>query len=377
MYRNDWQANAERQIKDKYGGVGYYRIVKPAEFLKGHEVDVVGIGLGRKGEGREQKWDRIFREYDVFWTSYFSDPQEASAIFYNRDKYKKKVVIDLDDNYLAIAATHPLFDNFKSGKRDRAFISTILSFADVITVSTEPLKQALLDHFRSISEMTKVKEAEKKIIVLPNMNDVRDWNFVRVPTEKKKVVIGYSGSNSHYDDLEMFLPHLARTMDKYPHVHFEIMGSVTEKDARKLFEGFSRSATDRCDLLPSTWTFEEYTEKMSQLEWDIGVAPLVDTDFTRAKSHIKFMEYSMYQIPIIASKVYPYCIPSFEREVVTDGETGLLVEPKDWESALSELIESKEKREALGRQAYAHVNENWQYGPEFSDRIAEVVKALE
>src|ERR1035437_2089080 len=112
FFRNDWNTNASRQVDDGYGGVGYYRIVQPARQTKGHEITVVGAKINKKGETAEKKWTRIFKEYDVFWTTYFTDPEVASAMYYHRDKFKKKIVVDLDDNYLSVLTTHPLYDRF-------------------------------------------------------------------------------------------------------------------------------------------------------------------------------------------------------------------------------------------------------------------------
>lgn len=370
FYRNDHSANVNRKMEDGYGGVGYYRIVQPAKRLKGHEVDIVGMQLTKKGETAEQKWTRIFTEYDVFWTSYFYNAQEASAMYYHRDKFKKKVIIDLDDNYLDIAPTHYLYDVMKEGKRNKAFTSTILSFADVIVVSTDPLKQKIKEH------MKKVFGLEKKIVVIPNMNDKNDWKYKPAPKHKDKIVIGYTGSNSHYDDLEMIFPVIARILDKYPNVHFEIMGSLDEKEAIKLFSPFSQSARNRCDLLPSTWTFREYPKHLSKVPWDIGIAPLVDTGFTRSKSHIKWMEYAMFKIPTIASRVYPYFVSAFNREKIIHDKTGLLCKPSEWFNAIEDLILHPEKRKMLGENAFNYVKDNWQYNQDFSDALAKVIKAL-
>lgn len=370
FYRNDYAANVNRKLEDGYGGVGYYRIVQPSEWIKGHDVDVLGININKKGEGRDKRWERIFTDYDVFWTSYFYDAEEASSIFYHRDLLKKKVVVDIDDDYLSISPTHRLYDAMKETKRNRAFLGAILTFADALTVSTEPLKQKLTEHLKKVYNM------EKPIIVIPNMNEIRHWNFTPAEKNPDKIVIGYTGSNSHYDDLKMVFPHIAKIMEKYPQVHFEVSGCLTNDEAVNLFSCFSKKAKDRCDLLPATSSFKEYPKYLSTMKWDIGIAPLVDTAFTRSKSPIKFFEYSMYKIPTIASRVYPYYVPSLGREIITHEETGLLVKPREWFDALEDLILNKEKRIALGERAYEHVKQNWQYNSDFSDALDKVIKAL-
>lgn len=369
FYRNDYSANAHRQAEDGYGGVGYYRIIKPSQNTKGHSVKVVGMHLGKKEESREQKWSRIFKDNDVFWTTYFYNAKEASAMFYFRDKFKKKVVIDLDDDYLAVLPTHPLYDVMKETKYNRAMTSTILSFADLITVSTEPLKQKIAKHIK------KVHGLDKLIMVIPNMNDIKDWDFKPSPKHKDKIVIGYAGSNSHYDDLLMVLPHVARIMEKYKNVYFESVGAIG-KEHIKLFSCFNDETRKRCDVLGSTWTQKEYPKFLSKTKWDIGIAPLVDSEFTRSKSHIKWMEYSMYKIPTIASQVYPYFMNSFGIDTIKHEETGLLVKPSEWFDALEDLILHKDKRKKLGENAFNYIKNNWQYSDRFSDAINGVVKAL-
>lgn len=366
FYRNDWNANVNRRLLDSYGGVGYYRIINPSKFMKGHEVEVLGQKIQRKHESMEQRWNRVFKDYDIFWTTYFYNAEEASCMFYHRDKHKKKVVIDIDDDYLSILPTHVMYDVMKPTKKNRAICSTILSFADALTVSTEPLKQKLSAHIR------KVHGIEKPIYVVPNMNDKSDWQYPKAEKHTDRIVVGYTGSDSHYDDLKMFLPHLAKIMDKYPNVYFESVGAVGHRNI-ELFSCFSESAKLRSELPGATWTFPEYPPYLSKMKWDIGVAPLADSEFTRSKSHIKWMEYAMYDIPTIASKVYPYFMPSFNRETINHGETGLLVQPSEWFDALEDLILNKEKREALGKNAHKFVDENWQYGEDFSDRLGEVV----
>lgn len=370
FYRNDHSANVNRKLEDGFGGVGYYRIVQPFKRLQGHWKNIVGMDLTKKGESRDKRWDRIFKENDVFWCSYFYDAEEASSMYYHRDKYKKKVVIDLDDDYLSIFPSHPLYDVMKETKRSRAFCSTIISFADVIVVSTDPLKQRIQEH------MKKVYGLDKKVMVIPNMNDKNDWKYKPAKKNKDKIVIGYTGSYSHDDDLKMVFPAIAKIMDKYPNVYFESLGAVGNENLQ-LYNIFSKEAKLRCDILPSTWTFGAYPKHLASMKWDIGLAPLVDASFQRSKSPIKFFEYSMYKIPTIASKVYPYYVPAFDRDIIINEETGLLCKPSEWFDALERLILDKKLREQLGENAYNHICEEWQYDDgHFSDALDKVIEAL-
>jgi glycosyltransferase involved in cell wall biosynthesis len=358
MHYNDYGINVNRKMADSYGGVGYYRIIKIAEHLKknGFDVTVVGgVEFNKFGDTLEERFDKIFTEFDILWTPYFYNDVSASCMYFMRDKHNKKVVVDIDDNYLDIPESNLLYEEFKFGKRNRAFLSTVLFFADHIVTSTYPLKERLTDHFKSIHQ------TDKEITVIPNLNDIDDWNFTTVEKNDNKVIIGYSGSTSHKDDLKLVLPSIVKLMQKYSHVDFQIVGLLGIEDAKTFFNGIPQDILNRMGMVGATEMFPDYPEFLAKRGWDIGIAPLVDTPFTRSKSSIKWLEYSMYKIPTVASRVYPYFVDVGGRKTIEDGKTGLLCRKNDWENNLERLILDKDLRKKLGENAYAHIKDNWQY----------------
>jgi len=353
----DYLYNAKRKKENTYGGIGYYRQIKVMEQIKDHDVTVIGKEITNFGDSVQEQWDNIFKQYDVFWTSYFADAKAGAAIFYHAQKHKKKVIIDVDDNYLDVENSNPVYDKFKTKSWDRAVLSTVLSFADALTVSTEPLKERLFAHLKSVHGI------EKPIYVIPNMNDIKDWDIKQGSKIKDRITIGYTGSSSHSDDLALVLPAIKEIMVKHSNVYFEILGIMGMDEFKKLLRKFkfTEEMAQRIAIVGATETFKEYPEKLANLPWDIGIAPLVDTPFTRCKSHIKWMEYSMFKIPVIASRVYPYFMELKGREIIQDGETGLLVKNDGWFKALDKLITDENLRKTLGENAYNFIKENWQY----------------
>lgn len=369
----DYNHNETRKKENTYGGVGYYRLIKPAKFIKEqtkHQIDVMGKEAVHFGDAITN-WDKVFQKYDVLWLASVYGEQNMAAIFYWAQHHKKKVVMDVDDNYLDLPESNNMYSQFAPGKKDRALFSAAISLADVVTVSTEPLRDRLREHFR------KVYKLDKKFVVIPNMNDLEDWDFEPVAKDPDKIVIGYPGSVSHQDDLIMIMPVMARLMKKYENLHLEIMGSIP-KDKIKLYfskAGFDDDSLMRIALTPSTETFKQYPEHLSKQKWDIGIAPLVDTAFTRAKSHIKWMEYSMFKIPVVASRVYPYFMEHCNRQTIDDGETGFLCTPLQWEEKLEKLILDADLRKRIGQQAYDFVKKEWQYKDyDFSKVVKEVLE---
>jgi hypothetical protein len=82
-------------------------------------------------------------------------------------------------------------------------------------------------------------------------------------------------------------------------------------------------------------------------EFDLGLAPLVDTKFNRLKSDIKVLEYTALCLPVVASATGPYQ----NLDIVK------CATPGDWRSALGRLIgEPGVLEEAKRRAAEAEID---------------------
>lgn len=81
-------------------------------------------------------------------------------------------------------------------------------------------------------------------------------------------------------------------------------------------------------------------------EWDIGIAPLIDTPFNRARSNIKLKEYGAAGVPWLASPVAPYLDVGAEHG-------GEHVPDDKWLQAISRLAADDERRAELARNALA------------------------
>jgi glycosyltransferase involved in cell wall biosynthesis len=146
---------------------------------------------------------------------------------------------------------------------------------------------------------------------------------------------------------------------RYDNVIFEILGAIKYPDKfKEKFKGFE----NRLSFRYGTQGWEGYPQIMKDTGWDIGLAPLVDDKFTICKSHIKWMEYAMCDIPCVASKTYPYYKIIQETNTIVDGETGFLCETqKEWIDKLSKLIESEKLRKKIFINAQNYIKKEWQW----------------
>lgn len=346
-----WMGNK----KGILGGVGYYRMALPARYMKKHDVEVISgddvdkYAAGQFPDPTLDKFYGLLTSCDILWMKHSDNLDAAGPLFNLANHLNVPIILDFDDNYFALPPHHHAYEDHKPGSEKRAVVAATLSMATAITVSTEPLKEAYKKLLKDVYKL------EKDIIVLPNMNDAKE--FKKVPQLKKDkgdIIIGYHGSITHNEDLKSIVPALEEVLSKYKNVKVEIMGALSSDDAVSVFENMDDELLDRVHVIAGTQGWEGFPERLMSLPWDIGIAPLIDDEFNRSKSHIKWMEYAMKKIPTVASPVYPY-------QVIEHGKTGFLAKTKDeWVDILSKLIEDKQLRKEIGENAHDEVLLNWQ-----------------
>jgi glycosyltransferase involved in cell wall biosynthesis len=343
----EWNVNEYRRANNAYGGIGYYRIVKPAQYLsEWFDVSVYGREIADWGD-MLHSFSRLMISHDLIYIKQVDNGPTASSLLALAKHYGRKVIVDIDDNYLSIREDNPAFKHYDIGQKERYYLGAFLSLADGLVVSTEPLKEAY-------------QHVNPKIDVLPNCNDTQDW-----PSPKKwddgKIRIGYAGSVTHNSDLELVWEPLKEILQKYPHVEFEMLGAAPKDQWDKIKKKF-RSVRGKVKFHLGTPSWQGYPELLASMGWDIGIAPLIDDEFNRGKSHIKWMEYAMMEMPTVASKTYPYFMDIQDTKTIEHEKTGLLCETKeDWINSLTRLIEDESLRNTLAENAYKHIKDNWQW----------------
>jgi glycosyltransferase involved in cell wall biosynthesis len=87
---------------------------------------------------------------------------------------------------------------------------------------------------------------------------------------------------------------------------------------------------------------------------DIGLMPLQDNPYQRAKCGAKLLQYMAAGLPVIAAPV------GVNREIVADGLTGFLAtSSNDWRQAIHRLTEQETLRAAFGRAGRKFVVQNY------------------
>ena len=94
---------------------------------------------------------------------------------------------------------------------------------------------------------------------------------------------------------------------------------------------------------------ELFVKTMAVTRFDIGLAPLFPTEFSKSRSSLRLLQYSALSIPTVLSDWGEY------GKFVGDGFPALVANDGDWGEVVQELIDDEERRVQLGEKAYQHV----------------------
>lgn len=254
-----------------------------------------------------------------------------------QEAYGKPIVTDIDDYAFDLPEMNPAYYIFTPGSEKLKITKAQLVESDALIVTTNWLKQ-------------QYKNYNDNIYVVPNCLDFKIWDSLpRKKPSRGKVRIGYSCADGHLLDKQILKKVIPAILDKYPNVEFIFLGE-------HLIEPWVLPFKDKGQIKVIThWkNILDYPKYLHALNFDIGLAPLRDSMFNRAKSNLRYLEYSGLKIPTVASDVVPF------RESIKNGKNGFLArETKDWIKYLSKLIEDAELRDTVGLKAYWDVKKNY------------------
>lgn len=346
------------------GPVGWYRCWNWTTALAkmGHSVK------HRPHQSLQFEWSEIdayLKNADVVITGKMHHGEVFAALMAGRDRYGYKLVVDADDNSDVTPVYNQAFSDYHPAAGPHRIIRAELREADLVTVSTEPLKKW--------AEQYAVRRGA---VVMPNCIDPSLYSGVRgrekETRHKGDQRIYWGGGAGHYGDLLLVKDALRRIMAERPNV--KLVFSNVMPDWAADFSPF-RCFFIRCAHMNA------FSKILRWLCADVGLAPLVENEFNRCKSNIKYLDYAMAGIPGVYQNLDPYAS-------VTDGVTGLkATTSEDWYQAITRLLDDPGAAQKMAVAAKADVLENWtidkhvgryeQMLKELTDRKPVVFKYLE
>ncbi|EGP07042.1 glycosyltransferase-like protein [Bradyrhizobiaceae bacterium SG-6C] len=228
----------------------------------------------------------------------------------------------IDDNFWRIVGNSPLADYYRHPVIRRS-LEYIASHASALISNSQELANFL-------------SQFNPRISVLPTFFDFSLIENIS-PQSSDEIRIGFAGSPSRADDLELISPLVGPILGKFPRVVFEFAGVMPR----------NIKPDERVRFFPHTQDYAGYIRFQAERNWAIGLAPLVDHEANRSKTDNKYREYGACGYAGIYSNISPY------RDVVRNTETGLLVDntPAAWLHAITELVADPGKRAKMSQEA--------------------------
>lgn len=313
-------------IPSDKGGCGFYRCIWPGMAVQnlGHDVRLTPnpqllIGNENRVIGLAQNIDA-----DIVIMQRPAKDQYLKLIDYLQRK-GIKVCVDMDDDLANIDKSNIAYKAYNSpgAVTHWKFAKLACQIADLVTCSTEALAADYGNGSNSV--------------VLPNC--IPEWYLgVEPKGDHPLVTVGWPGFiGTHPADLQI--------------THGAVNQAIAETKGKARFIALGDQkalpALGVREREPNGWYpgvgLPEYPRLVSLL--DIGIAPLEDTKFNKAKSWLKGLEYGSLGIAPVLSPT-----PDNIR-MINAGAALSAANPKEWREHLIRLINDEEERTCLQKSA--------------------------
>jgi GT2 family glycosyltransferase/glycosyltransferase involved in cell wall biosynthesis len=257
-------------------------------------------------------------------------------------------VYDLDDDLLHLPPDHAEAARLRERM---AVVRRLLARADAVWVSTPGLARA-------------VEDVRRDARVVSNGLDERLWfpdGHAPRRLRQGPVRVLFMGTATHDGDFALVEPALARLHARFgPRVQFDMIGVTARGDVPAWVNRVAPEGV-------AGQSYPGFVDWITQLPaWDIGIAPLADTPFNRAKSAIKTLDYAALGAAVLASDVPAY------RGSLAEAGGGRLVANTEaaWAEALDHLVRHARLRRDLAAHARAMLLRGGTLAAQASARLA-------
>lgn len=263
-------------------------------------------------------------------------------------KHQKPFIVEMDDNYIDVPIWNEAFHSFKNGSEFRRISLDSMRNASALMVTTPHLGETYLP-------------INPNIYVIENSLDFKgDRKFIgwdKVSVRKHQGIrLGWIGGRSHFDDLMMVAPAIREVLERRKDVTFCLVNSAVKESCRLLNKPYPFEGLSNVHYADRSVSINRYAPFMASFGFDIGLAPLVDCNFNRSKSNLRWLEYSALRIPTIATDIGHFS------QSIQHMKTGVLIQNNNlnqWRQMIELLIDDENLRTQLGKNAYQRVKNDF------------------
>lgn len=263
-------------------------------------------------------FDVVYIYREAFW---------LGTVFFEKKlkKRKTKIIYDFDD---AIWLNDTSDGNKKfAWLKSNTKTGAICKIADLVITGNK----YLADY---------AKNFNTNVIIIPTTIDTNYHKPIEIKKDNYKICIGWTGTETTLKHFDIAIPVLKKLKDIYgEQIYFKVIVN-TDVWTRDL------------DVKLVKWNLQDEIKELS--EFDIGIMPLPDDDWSRGKCGFKGLQYMALEIPTIMSPV------GVNKEIIKHGENGFLANSdEEWINIISDLIKNPELRIKIGKAGRKTIIENY------------------
>ncbi|MGR5342246.1 glycosyltransferase [Vibrio astriarenae] len=244
-------------------------------------------------------------EYAVEWCIYLLKKNNIPYIY------------EIDDYLLEVPEE---VDPLKTYESYRSKFEILLSNAESVRVTNDYLA-------------SKLEKFNDHISIVPNR--IFDERWSRKLVEKLDLNLNndnlnllYYGSRTHQEELDFIISVVKEANENGLSINLYVVG------AGDFIEGESIVR-----LIPPSSRYDLFVDWMTKIShnFDFGVVPLMESNFSKSKSNLKCLEFEALGLDVIGSNVYPYNDVNFSNATLVNNEV------EEWASILSDKFRRKVK----------------------------------
>lgn len=303
-------------------GTAYWRCLIPARHLPGKVCDLQFADLAPDGRGEPH----MPRQEGGCAIWQYSGSKTRGALMSWQQEQGLRVLLEVDDNYLSPSDGKATpgwckTDAEASGvdHSTHEMHARCAAWVDGVVCATRPLADAY-------------RRVNPNVFVCPNSVDPDDWAALDKPNDGV-FRIGWAASGSHMMDA-----HLVRRAFQW----------ASRQDGVEVWFLGTPPSDWKFRLHNVPWTRDLAAYRLSLQSLDVGVCALTDTTWTRSKSDVKCLEYSMAGALSICSNVPAY-------EPWKGGPCLWASSATDFERAIRWCVFHRDEVKEIARAAREHV----------------------
>lgn len=217
----------------------------------------------------------------------------------------------------------------------------MLRFADAVFCSSEFLKKY-------------ADKYNKNVHIISAALDTKNVYTVRNDDSRSEVVIGWTGTPVHLENMKLLVPALTRLAAENAPIRLELLGGGEEIAA--LFREIPNLKLVEHSFPPSALIWTKPREVADYLKnFDIGVMPLQPTEWNKGKDAWKAKEYMACGVAAAVSAWGENPL------LIKDGDNGVLVDEGEWYEKLKRLIEGVEFRKGVAARGRTYIEREYSY----------------